>query len=130
MSAGAKSLTKDIGRLERFHRRCSGFGGRTCPRQAWAWHPTRYSESGSALVRPNVEPGGGGARLAPGRMDVPEPGLRSKPPTFPGGHALADARRAGFQMEVVPAASANPASPGVVNSKLPAASTWATFTAG
>ena len=47
--------------LERFHRRssggmatlawpCGGFLGKTCPRQAWAWHPTRYSESETALM--------------------------------------------------------------------------------
>jgi hypothetical protein len=31
---------------------CSGFLGKTCPRQAWAWHPTRYSENETALVSP------------------------------------------------------------------------------
>jgi len=47
--------------LERFHRECSGchgharvamqqFRGETCPRQAWAWHPTRYTELECALM--------------------------------------------------------------------------------
>jgi hypothetical protein len=51
---------REISILERFHRRssggmatlawpCGGFLGKTCPRQAWAWHPTRYSESETAL---------------------------------------------------------------------------------
>ena len=37
---------------------CSGFRGKTCPRQAWAWHPTRYSESETALTPAVVEAGG------------------------------------------------------------------------